>query len=185
MLNIEVRRPRIEDRDELHQFFRTVVTDTFRKEGLSALVADIENEIESKKQYLQYDLDSNGKERYFLIACDKNDNKIIGSIEHGPASSLMINCTNGRLKGVPEIGTVFVLPDFQRRGIGSLLLNVMFLTLLNRGINEFCLDSGYKTAQKIWKKKFGAPDYLLKNYWGEGQDHMIWKRRTADMQIIF
>jgi hypothetical protein len=27
--------------------------------------------------------------------------------------------------------------------------------LKKKGINEICLDSGYKTAQKIWTQKFG------------------------------
>lgn len=57
----------------------------------------------------------------------------------------------------------------------------MFLTLQNRGIEEFCLDGGYTYAQKIWKKKFGEPNCLLKNYWGEGCDHMIWRRYTKNM----
>ncbi|WP_141434428.1 GNAT family N-acetyltransferase [Bacillus sp. 03113] len=185
MYNVEIRRPRIEDNEELHHFFCTVINDTFAREGLSDLIDDIENEIENKKQYLKCDFDSNGKNRYFLIALDKNCNKVIGTIEYGPASELINTCTNGALKELYEIGTVFVLPDYQRLGIGSLLLNVMFLTLLNRGIKEFCLDSGYTNAQKIWKKKFGKPDYLLKDYWGEGCDHMIWRRCTNDIPILF
>ena len=51
----------------------------------------------------------------------------------------------------------------------------MFLTLKARGITEFCLDSGYTNAQTIWKKKFGKPHYLLKDYWNAGCHHMIWK----------
>jgi hypothetical protein len=56
----------------------------------------------------------------------------------------------------------------------------MYLTLQNRGIEEFCLDSGYLSAQKIWRKKFGEPDYLLKDYWGEGYNHMIWRIKVRD-----
>lgn len=185
MYDVEIRRPRIEDNEELNQFFSIVIKDTFAKEDLSELLDDIENEIENKKQYLKCDFDSNGKNRYFLIALDKHCNKVIGTIEYGPASELINICTDRALKELYEIGTVFVLPDYQRLGIGTLLLNVMFLTLLNRGIKEFCLDSGYTNAQKIWKKKFGEPDYLLKDYWGEGCDHMIWRRCTNDMSIIF
>ncbi|MGG2065709.1 N-acetyltransferase family protein [Bacillus sp. S14(2024)] len=185
MCNVEIRRPRIEDIEELYQFFSTTIKDTFAREGLSELVDDIEREIESKKQYLKCDFDSNGRNRYFLIAVDTNCNKVIGTIEYGPASELINICTDRALKELYEVGTVFVLPEYQRRGIGTLLLNVMFLTLLNRDIKEFCLDSGYTNAQKIWKKKFGEPDYLLKDYWGEGCDHMIWKIRTDDMSIIF
>ena len=47
--------------------------------------------------------------------------------------------------------------------------------LKRRGMEEFCLDSGYKSAQKIWLNKFGTPEYCLKDYWAKGFDHMIWR----------
>ncbi len=183
MHNIEIRRPRTEDIEELHKFFRIVLIDTFTREGLADMVDMIEDEIEDKKKYLKSDLDSKGKDRYFLIALD--DDKIIGSIEYGSSSELINSCTDGALKDLVEVGTVFVRPDYQRQGIGNLLLNVMYLTLQNRGIEEFCLDSGYTNAQKIWKKKFGEPDYLLEDYWSEENDHMIWRKRINDISIIF
>ncbi|HEK9098840.1 GNAT family N-acetyltransferase [Bacillus pfraonensis] len=185
MDNIEIRRPILSDYEELKQLFHTVIIDTFAREGLSDWADDIENEIEAKKQYLKCDFDSDGENRYFLIAVDKRCNKIIGTIEFGPSSKLIHECTDGVLKDLYEVGTVFVLPNYQRRGIGNLLLNVVLLTLLGRGITEFCLDSGYTNAQKIWKNKFGEPNFLLQDYWGEACDHMIWKKRINDIPIIF
>jgi GNAT superfamily N-acetyltransferase len=179
MNNVEIRRPLIKDCNELNQFFRIVITDTFYKEGIGEKWDDIQDEINVKKKYLKSDLESNGEKRYFLIAVDGD--KIIGSIEYGPASELICHCTNNDLKGLPEVGTVFVAPEYQRNGIGNLLLNSIYMTLKNRGIKEFCLDSGYTSAQKIWTKKFGDPDYLLKDYWGEGFDHMIWKIKVSNL----
>jgi GNAT superfamily N-acetyltransferase len=181
--NIEIRRPKIEDLEELSQFFRCMITDTFAKENLAHLLDEIENEIEDKIRYLNLDFESNGINRYFLIALDNN--QIIGSIEFGRASNLISNLTNGELNGIVEVGTVYVHPDYQGQGIGNLLLNTMYLTLQNKNIEVFCLDSGYTNAQKIWKKKFGEPDYLMKNYWGVGYDHMIWKKSISDIRIIF
>jgi GNAT superfamily N-acetyltransferase len=174
---VETRRPRMEDLEELNQFFKTVITDTFAREGLAGLIDDIEAEIESKKNYLQMDLDSRGKKRYFLIALAEN--KIIGTIEYGPASELIRDCTNGKLGNLVEVGTVFVRPDYQRQGIGNRLLGEMLKILKDQGFVDFFLDSGYRNAQTIWKKKYGEPDYLLKDYWGQGQDHMIWKISTS------
>lgn len=185
MLAIEIRRPRIEDQEEMNQFFTNVIKHTFAREGLAEMLDDIENEIASKEQYLKSDLDTNGKNRYFLIVSEKNDGCIIGTIEFGPASELIRTCTDGELNEMYEIGTVFVHPDYQGRGVGTMLLNVMFLTFLNRGIQEFCLDSGYSNAQKIWMKKFGQPDYWLKDYWGNGFDHMIWKKSMSEVSINF
>ncbi|MEH7114136.1 GNAT family N-acetyltransferase [Neobacillus niacini] len=177
MLKIEIRRPRIEDTEELNQLFRIVIEDTFAREGLAELIDDIAAEINSKKKYLQMDFESQGEKRYFLIALAEN--KIIGTIEYGPASELIHDCTNGDLGNLDEVGTVFVLPDYQRQGVGNKLLADIVQTLKARGIQEVCLDSGYRNAQSIWKKKFGEPDYLLKDYWGQGQDHMIWKLSTS------
>jgi GNAT superfamily N-acetyltransferase len=178
---IEWRRPRREDKHELELFFETAIKDTFAKEGLSHWVEDIEHEIESKKQYLEDDLTSNGEYRYFIIAIDKGTNNIIGSIEYGPASNLIQKCTNGLWEGLYGIGTVFVHPDYQNGGIGSSLLNRIFLIMSAQGIEEFVLDSGYTRAQQIWKKKFGEPNVIMKDFWGEGYDHWIWRKRIKDM----
>ncbi|WP_317911749.1 hypothetical protein [Clostridioides difficile] len=51
----------------------------------------------------------------------------------------------------------------------------MIQELQCKGIKEFCMDSGYSNAQKIWRKRFGEPEYFLENYWAEGQHHLIWK----------
>ncbi|HEL2030490.1 MULTISPECIES: GNAT family N-acetyltransferase [Bacillota] len=100
---------------------------------------------------------------------------IVGTIEYGPASDLINSCTHGKYKNLYEIGTVFVRPDYQGQGIGNLLLNAMIQELQCKGIKEFCMDSGYSNAQKIWRKRFGEPEYFLENYWAEGQHHLIWK----------
>ncbi|PLR95106.1 GNAT family N-acetyltransferase [Bacillus sp. T33-2] len=179
MPKVEVRRPSIEDVEELHTFFRNVITDIFAKEGIGDKLDDIEEEIKEKHIYLERDFQSKGEDRYFLIALDSD--KIIGSIEYGPASNLISHCTNNALAALVEVGTVFVHPDYQRQGVGNLLLNTIYRSLHKRGIGEFCLDSGYRSAQKIWKKKFGEPDYLLQDYWGLGYDHMIWRIRLSDL----
>ncbi len=173
MLDVEIRRPRTEDINELHHFFRTVIIDTFNKEGIGDELEDLEAEIESKKAYLARDLTSNGEDRFFLLALERG--RIIGTIEYGAASDLICKCTDNALKELCEVGTVFVHPDYQRLGIGNLLLENMYQTLQNNRISEFCLDSGYASAQKIWEKKFGEPAYLLEDYWGEGYHHMIWR----------
>lgn len=181
VLNVEIRRPRIEDIKELNSFFRIVITDTFIKEGLGEKLNDINDEVKDKEKYLECDFESNGEERYFLIALD--DYKIIGSIEYGPASDLICHCTNNNFKELIEVGTVFVQPDYQRMGVGNLLLNTMYFTLQSKGIEEFCLDSGYISSQKIWKKKFGDPNYLLKDYWEKEHDHMIWRIKISDLVL--
>lgn len=179
MNHIVIRRPKAKDVTEIKEFFRIVLTDTFLKEGIGQMVEDMEEEIEIKNNYLNKDILSEGQDRYFLLAL--YGDKIIGSIEYGPASDIINNSINHTLNDMNEIGTVFVHPNYQRQGIGNQLLIEMYVTLKNKKIEEICLDSGYKGSQKIWKKKFGEPNYLLKDYWGEGIHHMIWRLKVNDL----
>ena len=50
MNHVDIKRPKIEDMKELHQFFRAVIIDTFAKEGIIELVEDMEEEMETKKK---------------------------------------------------------------------------------------------------------------------------------------
>jgi GNAT superfamily N-acetyltransferase len=177
VLNIKIRRIKPEDKIELVDFFRLVITDTFIKDGIENN-ANLEEEIAGKEKYLQYGLDINEIGRYFLIA--EHRDSIIGTIEYGQSSELIDSCTNGELKDLVEVGTVFVRPDYQKQGVGNLLLNSIYQVMKDRGIEAFCLDSGYPSAQKIWVKKFGPPGYCLENYWGEGMPHMVWRIHLRD-----
>ena len=179
MKNIEISRPKFEDIELINEFFEIVIRDTFERNGISDLVDTIVEEIEDKRRCLNQDIESDGKNRYFLIA--KEDDKIVGSIEYGPSNELIISCTNGKLKELVEIGTIFVHPDYQKKGIGSRMINLIFIELEKNKIIEFCLDSGYKSAQKTWIKKFGNPEYRLKDYWGEDDDHMVWRISVEDV----
>jgi hypothetical protein len=86
MIDVKIRRPHPTDIPQINEFFKIVITDTFNKEGVWDLLDDLQAEIETKKKYLQSDLDSNGEKRYFLIAL--YDDQVIGTIEFGPASDL-------------------------------------------------------------------------------------------------
>lgn len=63
------------------------------------------------------------------------------------------------------------------------LLNAMYVSLLARGEDSFCLDSGYKSAQAIWTRKIGKAEYVDKDKWGEGNPHMVWHKKLENIQI--
>lgn len=179
MQKIQIFRPRLEEGDKINDFFQIVLRDTFEKNNISHLCETLDNEIRDKRRVLDEDFESNGEVRFFLIA--KAGDKVVGSIEYGPSNELIISCTNGELKELVEIGTVFVHPDYQKQGLGNILLKEIYKVLQMRGIEEFCLDSGYKTAQEIWLKKFGGPTYHLRDYWEKDADHMIWRVSIGDV----
>nr|WP_090237541.1 GNAT family N-acetyltransferase [Fictibacillus solisalsi] len=176
MNEMTIRRPAKTDQEELNELFIAVIKHTFKKEGLSHMTEEMEEEIEQKKQFLETDLVSNGIAHYFLIAVDADKNKIIGTIACGPANELILSGTNGVLKDCLEIGTVFVHPAYQKQGVGSALLSHLIRDMREKGIIRYCLDSGYKQAQNVWRNKLGEPSYFMEDYWGEGNHHMIWTK---------
>lgn len=179
MTEIQICRPKMEEEDSINDFFKIVLQDTFDKNNILYLTETLDNEIRDKRRILRQDFESNGEARFFLIV--KDVDKVVGSIEYGPSNELIKSCTNGELKEVIEIGTVFVHPEYQKQGLGNYLLQEIYRELQKKGIEEFCLDSGYKTAQIIWLKKFGSPTYHLRDYWEKGADHMIWKVSLANL----
>lgn len=178
MYKMDIRRPKAEDVAQLYTFFERVITDTFRRNGIEDLVDDQKAELQLKQAFLKQDLESDGKDRYFLIALDGDS--IIGTIEYGPSSELICSCTEQAYKEVPELGTVFVHPDYQGQGVGMQLVRELFETLKKKGIEEVCLDSGYTQAQKVWQHTFGEPAYLMPDYWGKSYPHMIWLVNVND-----
>ncbi|MNB75368.1 hypothetical protein D3C75_220110 [compost metagenome] len=183
MNEVIIRRPVIEDSDELNRFFETVIGDAFRREGLGELAQEIEGEIAAKVQALQADLDTDGTAGTFYIALQEG--RIRGTIEIGPVTGLILSCTQGQLEGMTEVKSVLVHPDVQGRGLGSLLWSVAGVAMASRGITDFCFDSGYREAQRVWTRKFGPPDYVMKDYWGSGNSHMIWTRSVSDIKVRF
>lgn len=178
MDKVRIERPKLEEEFEINQFFRLVLEDTFKKNGLLNMEELLEEEVEDKRRCLRQDFDSTGAMRHFLIAW--LDQRIVGTIEFGAANDLISACTENKLRHLMEIGTVFVHPEFQNKGIGKALLDAIFEKMMDAGLEEYCFDSGYPEAQKIWIHVFGEPEYHLKNYWGEGADHMVWRGKIAE-----
>ena len=172
--DIIIRRISDKDKAALGLFFETVLRHTYIKEDLMAFESEMLQEIEVKKGYVKDDLSSDGELRFLLLA--ELQGHILGTISIGKAGENdIIREIAPELSQLFELGTAFILPEVQQKGIITKLIEVMRLELISRGETRFCLDSGYPTAQKIWTKKFGAPLYHLKDYWGAGSDHMIWE----------
>ena len=87
MDNIEIRRPKEYEIEKINDFFEIVLIDTFKKNGIFYRKDLYNEEIISKKSYLLKDFETNGIDRYFLIAFENE--KVVGSVEYGKANSLM------------------------------------------------------------------------------------------------
>jgi GNAT superfamily N-acetyltransferase len=181
-MNIFIKRPQKKDLKEIHKVFSSVIQDAFRQDGIDD-AKGIKEEVEKQLCFLQKDFESNGSEVYFLIA--KTENQIIGTIAYTKANDLIKKNLKKDFSKIPEISSVYILPKFQGKGVGSLLFNAILLSLLHKNIDEVCLDGGYRKSQSYWIKKLGNPNVTLKDYWGKGLDHMIWVRKLKDLSIKY
>lgn len=175
---IIISNPARTDIKSAYQVFEISIPDAFDKEGLGSLKEDIQREVEYKKYLLDASFNMAGSDIYFKIA--KLEDTVIGTISFGPCGEDIKKCTESELDEVGEIGSLYILPSYQCQGIGSALIHAMARHLYKQGIYKFCLDSGYKSAQKRWLRKFGEPYKVVKDYWGKGSDHMIWLCKVLD-----
>ena len=185
-MNLIVRRPASSDIEQIHSLFETTLLHTFEQEAISVSISgDLEDEIEALKQTLARDFASEGDLEYFLLACDGN--RVIGTVAHGPSGRFMRAHVSADHARTPEIKCLYVHPDYQGRGIGSLLIAAIVRRLQSIGTEAVCFDSGYRQAQRRWIRKFGEPTVILPDHWAPGAPHMFWYRQLdqlADWQSV-
>ncbi|MNO50757.1 Acetyltransferase (GNAT) family protein [compost metagenome] len=167
-----------DDLQSVCELFKLSITDAFEHEGLAHLQDDIQKEVETKKRMAETSLDPQNTDTFFLIA--RIDGAIAGTISFAPCGEDIRVCTGNQLADVGELGSLYILPSFQGQGIGSALIKELVACLKSRGMEEFCLDSGYKRAQRRWLRKFGAPCTVVKDYWGPDSVHMVWLCKVSD-----
>lgn len=168
---VEIREITKRDVQEVYDLLAFVMKDNFIKEGIENHGL-IEEEMGFKKGLLEKVADNKEPEHLGYLA--SHGDKVVGCIIYGVPSGFIIELTNGDLNEVGEIGSLYILPSYQRQGIGTGLLKQMLEELQKQNIKEYCLDSGYHIAKKVWKKLLGAPAYILKDYWEQGKDHHVW-----------
>lgn len=166
------------DRGAAARIFEISITDAFEQEGLGDLREDIAQEIDGKNHIVQAALSRANPDTFLLLA--RLNGEAAGTISFGPCGEEVRICTGGRLNDVGELGSLYVLPQLQNRGIGSALIRSMAEWLDRQGIEQFCLDSGYKRAQQRWLQKFGEPYVTAQDYWGPGNPHMVWLCKVKD-----
>ncbi len=169
---LKIERPLMKDIEAIHQVFEQSITNAIEKEGLGEQKDGILSEIEDKKQLLNLALNADDSRVHFWIAKIKDE--VVGTISFRPCSDLIKELTENQIKDVGELGTLYILPAYQGKGIASALIQTLVDFLHENGIQQFCLDSGYREAQKRWTRKFGTPYKIVEKYWGENNDHMIW-----------
>lgn len=163
-----IRHVQADDRAALEQFFRLMIEDTFEKEGVGHLKDEIRHEEKEKMTF--FDRSLTGKDRFYILI---EDEQIIGTASLIPATHLITEHAP-KCKDLIELSSLFIHKDYQDQGRGSQMIDYLLKTLKAEGIESFCLDSGYRLAQKKWCRKFGDPYRIVKDLWGPSFDHYIW-----------
>ena len=171
---IQIRPLRIDDISHLKNLFEKTISEIFERNNIEDKI-ELEHEINYKIYKVSKSIfEEESTARFFVV---EKENTIVGiagfSLINNDIKSNIENNEN-----TYELGTVYVLPEFQRKGIGSLLINTILENIKNMGIHEFYLDCGYRTSQSYWIKKFGKPYIIIENKFGTNQDYMIWKVKT-------
>ncbi|AIQ61745.1 GCN5 family acetyltransferase [Paenibacillus borealis] len=161
-----------DDISPVSDLYKLAITDAFESEGLGHLQGDIQQEIESKIRMAAASLNPPNSDIFFWVA--RIDGRVVGTISYAPCGEDIRVCTGNRLDAVGELGSLYVLPEYQGQGIGSALIAMLMVFLREQGITQFCLDSGYRRAQTRWLRKFGQPYAVVKDYWGPDSVHMVW-----------
>jgi len=185
-MNIIIRRPKKKDIPQIKNVFFASISQAFKDDGIDDRKEGILEEVAKQLTCLKLNFNTKGEKSYYLIAEIKD--KIIGTIAYKSELSknnfirknLQIN-----LNGIPEITSVYVLPNFQNQGIGSLLFNAILLILIGKNIQGVCMDGGYQKSIKFWTHKIGKPNKIIKNYWGKNLDQVFWYRDIKDIKIQF
>ncbi|MBS4197724.1 GNAT family N-acetyltransferase [Lederbergia citri] len=154
---------------ELDELFRNCLKDlVIREKKDSTLIAD---EVENLNRVVQESYDNN--EVHFFVT--EIQNKIVGSIAlKRPNRDITENINT--IPNVYEVAGVYILPSFQRQGVGQFMFQQIKKELALQGKKEFYLDAGFSSSQQYWKHVLGEPSVILEDYWGQGEHHLIWFR---------
>jgi L-amino acid N-acyltransferase YncA len=164
---MQIREPKITEKAEIMELFKTSIADAYKQNSINAPYDD-----QIKKQDNWMNKHFNGEESYYLVAIE-ND-KIIGIMAFGEPKKIHIKHL-GFSENTPLVRSAYVLPEFQGIGIGSKLFKGLLNEMDRRDVKSFYIDAGYRISQGYWKRRLGEPDVILKKYYDNDDDMMLWK----------
>ncbi len=156
-------------RAQVESLWWAVIKHAFHQDALD----DYHNpEDELRFKMGQFDAAFHDERSHYFLAFEGE--RLIGTIAYStPPNRGIMKRTNHALKGMIEIGSLYIDPTLQKKGYGTQLLLFVLTHLRDQGVAEVCFDSIIETSKKIWTQMFGEPRYKVP---AKKHDfvHMIW-----------
>jgi tRNA(Arg) A34 adenosine deaminase TadA/ribosomal protein S18 acetylase RimI-like enzyme len=144
----------------------------------------LQNEIERIVKKIKSIFNSNKSDKAF-VAIDIHG-KVVGII-----AALLINNSQkdallkSKIKNwedIVEISMCYVLPEYQKKGIGKKLLIYCLNYISNLPQSKYFLYSGYPISIKVWRKLLGREVTIIPKYFPDKQDCYVWYGDIAEVQ---
>lgn len=168
--------PQKGDEQQLLHLYTSAMKAAFEAQGEGSLTEAIQEEVEVKMEKVLGFL--NGASDYYYLAA-KCDDHIVGTISYG-GNKDKVKERFEELESAGELGSLYILPEYQSQGIGSTLINGMLQYMAEQGVLSFWFESGFTLAQKRWKRRFGEPYRIMKDHWAPGVDNHLWYCKVSE-----
>jgi GNAT superfamily N-acetyltransferase len=176
---LRIGRLRPEDVGGAERVLDLAIRDVWAREQIVDADFSVDEEVRKKVGMLRSSLDVSWASseavptaHVFFTASDPTG--VVGTVSFGPRGAEILDLAARRTEGLGELGGLYVLPERRGGGVASRLIDAMTEELRDRGIQRFCFDTGYRTAQVRWIRRFGEPVVTAPDYWGPGSAHLVW-----------
>jgi len=154
MNNITIQKLNLKDIEAAKQLLEISASENFRRNGLKNKT-EILSRVTEKIKIVNAFFENNPICTAMYGA--KINNKLVGLIAYGSQSSKVVEHIEDNYIDAVEIKSLFILPEYQKQGLGMKMFNFVCSELLKNKHSHFMLYSSYKTGQDYWHKILGNP----------------------------
>jgi len=151
---IKISKFQVKDLEEVKNLLTVTITQNFKNNNIVSkkeLDAEIKAQIKLVIDYI------NKKDTCMNMFSAKLNEKIIGVVAYGAQTPKINKHIEEQFKNVLEIKNLYILPEYQKMGLGKKLFLTACENLLKNNYSHFMLYSSFKTGQTYWQKMLGEP----------------------------
>jgi len=160
MNSVKISKFEVKDVEQVEKLLKETISDNFKNNEIVDEV-QINEEIEAQIKLVQDFIDK--KDTCISMFCAKLNNELVGIVAYGAQTPKISLNIEDKYRKVLEIKNLYILPKFQKMGLGKKMFNVACSDLIKNGYTHFMLYSSFKTGQAYWTKQLGEPYKTIKD----------------------